>query len=164
MALSVRLQGRQVQSLVITPQLMQAIRLLQMSGLELERFVAAELEQNPLLELDESAAAPVASAEDPQPASEGPAPELAISEADGVSEAAIQAVDADTADVFPEQVGSDSGWTPSLPGTRSSSRGSTATRLWPAARRSPRPVSPPPRPTPTAARSCGIGAAARPAS
>ena len=42
MALSARLQVRQTQSLVITPQLMQAIRLLQMSGLELERFIAAE--------------------------------------------------------------------------------------------------------------------------
>jgi RNA polymerase sigma-54 factor len=50
MALSARLQLRQSQSLVITPQLMQAIRLLQMSGLELENFVASELEQNPLLE------------------------------------------------------------------------------------------------------------------
>ena len=50
MALTAKLQVRQTQSLVITPQLMQAIRLLQMSSLELERFVAAELEQNPLLE------------------------------------------------------------------------------------------------------------------
>lgn len=49
MALSAKLQVRQSQSLVITPQLMQAIRLLQMSGLELERFVSAELEANPLL-------------------------------------------------------------------------------------------------------------------
>ena len=54
MALSAKLQVRQTQSLVITPQLMQAIRLLQMSGLELERFVAGELEQNPLLETGES--------------------------------------------------------------------------------------------------------------
>ena len=55
MALSAKLQVRQTQSLVITPQLMQAIRLLQMSGLELERFIAAELEQNPLLEQAETA-------------------------------------------------------------------------------------------------------------
>ena len=53
MALSARLQVRQTQSLVITPQLLQAIRLLQMSGLELERFVAAEIEQNPLLERED---------------------------------------------------------------------------------------------------------------
>ena len=49
MALSAKLQIRQSQSLVITPQLMQAIRLLQMSTLELERFVASEIEANPLL-------------------------------------------------------------------------------------------------------------------
>jgi RNA polymerase sigma-54 factor len=54
MALSAKLQLRQTQSLVITPQLMQAIRLLQMSGLELDRFVADELEQNPLLERGEA--------------------------------------------------------------------------------------------------------------
>jgi len=55
MALSAKLQVRQSQALVITPQLMQAIRLLQMSGLELERFVSAELEANPLLAEDEEA-------------------------------------------------------------------------------------------------------------
>src|SRR6188768_3884547 len=55
MALSAKLQIRQTQSLIITPQLMQAIRLLQMSGVELDRFVAEELEQNPLLEADERA-------------------------------------------------------------------------------------------------------------
>ena len=50
MALSAKLHVRQSQALVITPQLMQAIRLLQMSGVELERYVAAEVEQNPLIE------------------------------------------------------------------------------------------------------------------
>jgi RNA polymerase sigma-54 factor len=50
MVLSTRLQIKQTQSLVITPQLLQAIRLLQMSSVELEAFVASELEQNPLLQ------------------------------------------------------------------------------------------------------------------
>ncbi|WP_026379877.1 RNA polymerase factor sigma-54 [Afifella pfennigii] len=49
MVLSARLQLKQTQSLVITPQLMQAIRLLQMSAPELEDFVDREVEQNPLL-------------------------------------------------------------------------------------------------------------------
>jgi RNA polymerase sigma-54 factor len=44
---------RQGQGLVITPQLQQAIKLLQMSNLELEVFVEAELERNPLLARDE---------------------------------------------------------------------------------------------------------------
>jgi RNA polymerase sigma-54 factor len=54
MALSQRLDLRQTQSLVMTPQLQQAIKLLQMSNLELKDFVEQELEQNPLLERDES--------------------------------------------------------------------------------------------------------------
>jgi RNA polymerase sigma-54 factor len=48
-ALSPRLEFRQGQSLVITPQLQQAIKLLQLSNLELDAFVDAELERNPLL-------------------------------------------------------------------------------------------------------------------
>ncbi|ODT86135.1 RNA polymerase factor sigma-54 [Phenylobacterium sp. SCN 70-31] len=53
MALSARLEVRQGQGLVITPQLQQAIKLLQMSNLELEAFVEGELERNPLLQRDE---------------------------------------------------------------------------------------------------------------
>ena len=51
--LSQRLQLRQSQSLVMTPQLQQAIKLLQLSNLELSEFVEAEIEKNPLLELGE---------------------------------------------------------------------------------------------------------------
>lgn len=50
MALSHRLELRQSQSLVMTPQLQQAIKLLQLSNLELNEFVEVELERNPLLE------------------------------------------------------------------------------------------------------------------
>src|SRR6476469_9350656 len=50
MALSQRLEFRQAQSLVMTPQLMQAIKLLQLSNLDLAAYVDAELERNPLLE------------------------------------------------------------------------------------------------------------------
>jgi RNA polymerase sigma-54 factor len=53
MALMQRLELRQGQSLVMTPQLQQAIKLLQMSNLELQAFVETELERNPLLERDE---------------------------------------------------------------------------------------------------------------
>ena len=52
MVLGPRLDQRQSQSLVMTPQLQQAIKLLQMSNLELTEFVEEELEQNPLLERD----------------------------------------------------------------------------------------------------------------
>jgi RNA polymerase sigma-54 factor len=50
MALSQRLEFRQSQSLVMTPQLMQAIKLLQLSNLDLATFVEDELERNPLLD------------------------------------------------------------------------------------------------------------------
>ena len=40
MALAAKLQLRQSQSLVMTPQLMQSIRLLQLTHVELERFIA----------------------------------------------------------------------------------------------------------------------------
>ena len=50
MALSQRLEFRQTQALVMTPQLMQAIKLLQLSSLDLAAYVDAELENNPLLE------------------------------------------------------------------------------------------------------------------
>lgn len=53
MALAQRLDLRQTQSLVMTPQLQQAIKLLQLSNIELSAFVEQELEQNPLLERDE---------------------------------------------------------------------------------------------------------------
>ncbi len=53
MALGPRLDLRQSQSLVMTPQLQQAIRLLALSNLELEAFIGEALEANPLLEMGE---------------------------------------------------------------------------------------------------------------
>ena len=53
MSLAPRLDLRQSQSLVMTPQLRQAIKLLQSSNLEVTAFVEEELERNPLLERDE---------------------------------------------------------------------------------------------------------------
>ena len=55
MALTQRLDLRQTQALVMTPQLQQAIKLLQLSNLELSAFIESEIEQNPLLERDETA-------------------------------------------------------------------------------------------------------------
>lgn len=54
MILKQKLELRQGQSLVMTPQLQQAIRLLQMSSYELAAYVETELERNPFLERDES--------------------------------------------------------------------------------------------------------------
>jgi RNA polymerase sigma-54 factor len=58
LALGARLELRQGQSLVITPQLQQAIKLLQLSNIELEAYVEAEIERNPLLARDERDAEP----------------------------------------------------------------------------------------------------------
>ena len=56
MALGPRLDLRQTQSLVMTPQLQQAIKLLALSNLELETFIGEALEANPLLDLGEPVA------------------------------------------------------------------------------------------------------------
>src|ERR1051325_10852493 len=65
MALTQRLEFRQSQSLVMTPQLMQAIKLLQLSNLDLAAFVEDELERNPLLERASDGPEPVRG--EPQP-------------------------------------------------------------------------------------------------
>src|SRR3954463_237595 len=65
MALTQRLEFRQSQSLVMTPQLMQAIKLLQLSNLDLSAFVEEELERNPLLERASAGLEPVRG--EPQP-------------------------------------------------------------------------------------------------
>src|ERR1700761_2447423 len=58
MAIAPRLDLRQSQTLVMTPQLRQAIKLLQYSNVEVASFVDEELERNPLLERDETAELP----------------------------------------------------------------------------------------------------------
>ena len=92
MAISQRLDLRQAQSLVMTPQLQQAIKLLELSNQELTAYVEQELEQNPLLERgdDERAlgeesgrlASMEAMASDPVDA---PAPDRVVDSSDYVS-------------------------------------------------------------------------------
>jgi RNA polymerase sigma-54 factor len=59
-----RLEIRQGQSLVMTPQLQQAIKLLQLSNLELAEYCEQELERNPLLERDDRDSAPTGESTD----------------------------------------------------------------------------------------------------
>lgn len=54
MALSPRIELKLSQSLVMTPQLQQAIKLLQYSNIELVDFVNQEIEKNPLLEISDN--------------------------------------------------------------------------------------------------------------
>ncbi len=66
LAQGIRLEIRQAQSLVLTPQLQQAIRLLQMSNIELSSAVDREVAENPFLQRADAgvAASPAASARD----------------------------------------------------------------------------------------------------
>ncbi len=102
MSLGPRLDLRQSQSLVMTPQLQQAIRLLALSNLEVEAFLAEEIEKNPLLE--------GGGAED---AAEGPS-EPIVDEAP-VADPALETPTADDGDfseaVFPDVAPSDGGGT-----------------------------------------------------
>jgi RNA polymerase sigma-54 factor len=75
MALSQRLDLRQTQALVMTPQLQQAIKLLQFSSIELTQFIEGEIERNPLLDRHEDE-----DSDAPDPAPE-PADETSESEA-----------------------------------------------------------------------------------
>ena len=82
MALGPRLDLRQSQSLVMTPQLQQAIKLLALSNLELEAYLAEALEGNPLL--DTASADSDGRADDPDfaPGEEMPTAEAASLDAD----------------------------------------------------------------------------------
>jgi len=94
-ALGPRLELRQGQSLVITPQLQQAIKLLQLTNLELEAYVEAELERNPLLQRDERDADP-----EPEPVkAETPTADYSV---DSVPDSAAHAdMDAGPTDLSP---------------------------------------------------------------
>ncbi|GAB6053051.1 RNA polymerase factor sigma-54 [Magnetospira thiophila] len=86
MALNARLDIRQSQTLVMTPQLQQAIKLLQMNNLELSHFVEQELERNPLLEMEEEPSY-TPSEDPPEGHNEGP-----MLETDGPGLNAVDAV------------------------------------------------------------------------
>lgn len=100
MAIGPRLEFRQSQSLVMTPQLRQAIQLLQYSNQDVAAFIEQELERNPLLERDER----------PELPTERPAPDqrdvrdntpqdlVQLQHADTLPAESVQPLDADAAD------------------------------------------------------------------
>ncbi len=109
MALSPRLEFRQAQSLTLTPQLMQSIRLLQLSHLELNDFVEAELLRNPLLEREDGGEP---DAPEPEPVERSPelsAYEDTVDRGERIHDANSIADGYDTAveNVFPDQGGQD---------------------------------------------------------
>jgi RNA polymerase sigma-54 factor len=97
-ALGQRLEMRQGQSLVMTPQLQQAIKLLQLSNMELSVFVEQELERNPLLERDERDHAPD-ERQEKTASTEGEGADTALSREDFQH---TSDVDAEHHDVYPE--------------------------------------------------------------
>ena len=90
MSLAPYLQLRQSQSLVMTPQLQQAIKLLALSNLEIEAFIAEEVERNPLLEAASEGEAPPK----PEPPEERAGADTLIG---GTPDAAEPAMDVDYA-------------------------------------------------------------------
>ena len=101
MALSAKLQLRQSQSLVMTPQLMQSIRLLQLTHPELERFIDEEIERNPLLDRGtEDTGAAVAEETGSAESSEWKAEETEWS-----SESMSETFDSSMENVFPDDPG-----------------------------------------------------------
>ena len=94
MSLAPRLDLRQSQSLVMTPQLQQAIRLLALSNLEIETFIAEEIERNPLLE---SAPEDDGTPELPAPPAERSEPASADELLSGVGDTGEAALDVDFA-------------------------------------------------------------------
>lgn len=102
MGLSPRLEFRQAQTLTLTPQLMQSIRLLQLSHLELDLFVEAELLRNPLLERDSDDGEP---AEAPELPAESAAHEDTVDLGERIQSAdsIADSYDTEVENVFPDQ-------------------------------------------------------------
>jgi len=105
MGLTPRLEFRQSQSLTLTPQLMQSIRLLQLSHFELNAFVDAELLRNPLLEREDGGDADGAAVEPAEPPAELSAYEDTVDHAERIQSADSIAgsYDTEVENVFPEQ-------------------------------------------------------------
>jgi RNA polymerase sigma-54 factor len=114
MALLAKLELRQSQQLVMTPQLQQAIRLLQFSNLELSAFIDSELERNPLLERDDSPDLAPSSisgmGEDPLPVSRSEGEEWPAA-GESLSEIAAS-VDTEPDNLFPDASAGDLGGDP----------------------------------------------------
>ncbi len=92
MGMAPRLDLRQSQSLVMTPQLQQAIRLLALSNLEVEGFIGEELERNPLLDTAGGEPESEASAEAEAPATteiESPGVDDLVGRGEGLADAPL---------------------------------------------------------------------------
>lgn len=124
MGLSAKLQLRQSQSLVMTPQLMQSIKLLQLTHMELERFVDEEIERNPLLDRaeprDDAQSDQLQKHEEP---SEG---DWVETERNWTAEAMSEKLDSSLENIFPDDPGTSERLGPDLAAQWKSAGGSGA--------------------------------------
>ncbi|TIQ38784.1 MAG: RNA polymerase factor sigma-54 [Mesorhizobium sp.] len=128
MALAAKLQLRQSQSLVMTPQLMQSIRLLQLTHVELERFIDEEIERNPLLERaepqDEAGGNQLQKNETaPEPAAGG---DWFEGETEWSAEAISEKLDSSLENLFPDDPGTSERLGPDLTAQWKSASGGSA--------------------------------------
>lgn len=107
MSLTPRLDLRQSQTLAMTPRLQQAIRLLQMSALELDAAVAEELEKNPFLEREGDNEADIPVETDDMSETRGRDEIPSLIDSAGQEEAPPDTNDVPTEDSFYEQVSDD---------------------------------------------------------
>lgn len=116
MALVAKLQLRQSQSLVMTPQLMQSIRLLQFTHVELERFIDEEIERNPLLEraepLDDTVTDQAAG--DPRESAADAGPQEDWFDKPSSAEAMADRLDTSLENIFPDDPGTSDRLGPTL--------------------------------------------------
>ncbi|WP_068311514.1 RNA polymerase factor sigma-54 [Polycladidibacter hongkongensis] len=108
MVLAPKLVVKQSQQLALTPQLMQSIKLLQFSSLDLSAYVEGELERNPFLERDDgeqsSAQADASSRNDASEHGEdGFDRDLVMSQMETSQEGLASQLDADLSSVFTEE-------------------------------------------------------------
>lgn len=119
MAFSQRMEIKQGQSLVMTPQLQQAIKLLQFSNMEVAAFVEDELARNPFLERDNAIAAP-----DPQGERGEKAEKSVAAKAEEAMDADFESTYATTRDdaavAAPQETGGHIDWSRAGTGGRSS--------------------------------------------
>ncbi len=101
------LQLKMGQQLTMTPQLQQAIRLLQLSTLDLQQEIQSVLDSNPLLDVDEEFENPSADKKD-QDSAESPTTEASKEESNTESETAV--ADSDWNEDIPDELSTDSDW------------------------------------------------------
>lgn len=97
----------------MTPQLQQAIRLLQLSTLDLQQEIQQALDSNPLLEVSEDEPEPEAIAEEQAPSGDGPLENLEHSASDPVN--AANSESAPISETMPEELPVDTQWDDLLP-------------------------------------------------